>query len=563
MAILHNLKIRNFRGVSEFNQNLSKGLTCIIGRGDSGKSTILDAISLVLSPSWSINFFDSDFYNSNTEIPIEIEATLSNLPDKLLTKFGLYVRGISDEGEDIIDDMESEAGRNSNPALTIRLTVTKYLEPIWTVVTNRHQEPISISASDRTLINAYPISEYSDKHFSLNRGNPLYTLFKQKNIEDVDDDTNPLIDIIRETKSKIDQNIAIKFQDIINLITEEAKVLGLQTSDVCAAIDHRDISIKENKVCLHQDQIPLRLNGKGTKRLISLAIQLSIANPNGIILIDEIEQGLEPDRVQHLVNTLRKYTDSQIIFTTHSRDVIVELPCNSIFIKIKGVETLKPIPENLQGCIRKHPEAFFAKRIIVCEGATEVGICRGLNEFRISADKPNISCLGIRLVDGGGSEMIQCAKDFKLLGFDTCLLCDSDREDTNNEKERLKEIEIYIIDCDTSNSIEQQLFKDLDWESIVKLINYRIEIDSHNSKSLFNDTYMRAESRPEYTESWYEKDSEELRKLFGDKSKKSDWYKRIDHGMEISNIILPKITEMNPEKRTRKIFDNLTSWIDK
>lgn len=76
MALLHNIKIKNFRGIQNFDQNFGYGLIYIIGRGDSGKSTILEVINLVLSSSWSIIFYDSDFYNCQTDAPIEIEATL-------------------------------------------------------------------------------------------------------------------------------------------------------------------------------------------------------------------------------------------------------------------------------------------------------------------------------------------------------------------------------------------------------------------------------------------------------------------------------------------------------
>ena len=69
-------------------------LIVLIGRGDSGKSTILKAISLVLSPAWNNTFADTDFYNLDTTKPIEIEVSLRCVPDKLLSdaKYGLYKR---------------------------------------------------------------------------------------------------------------------------------------------------------------------------------------------------------------------------------------------------------------------------------------------------------------------------------------------------------------------------------------------------------------------------------------------------------------------------------------
>ena len=129
------------------------------------------------------------------------------------------------------------------------------------------------------------------------------------------------------------------------------------------------------------------------------------SHPSGVILIDEIEQGLEPDRVQHLVNRLSKYTDKQIVITTHSSNVIVEIPCTALYILRKGVSHLQHVDEEMQGCIRKNPEAFFARKIIVCEGATEIGFCRAINQFRIDLDKESAACKGIRFADGTGNGM--------------------------------------------------------------------------------------------------------------------------------------------------------------
>jgi putative ATP-dependent endonuclease of OLD family len=563
MATLHYLKIKNFRGIKDFEQIFNKGLTCIIGRGDSGKTTILDAISFVLSSNWNISLCDSDFYNCITENPIEIEVTLTDIPDKLVVKYFLYLRGVLEDGS-IIDDMElAEAQANVKTALTIKFTVSKDLEPSWNIVTDRGQEPIQISAADRSRLNLFYISEYTDRHFSLNKGNPLYSLFKQLNDGDDDEDKNStILDVLREAKEKIDESISAKFELVINTIIETSSTLGINANDINVEIDYRDISIKDNKVCLHENKIPLRLKGKGSKRLLSLIIQLSLVSSNGIILIDEIEQGLEPDRVQHLVSILKNYTEFQIFFTTHSRDVVVELPCNNIFLMTKDRSKLQSIPNNLQGCIRKNPEALFAKRIIVCEGATEVGICRSFNNYRQSIGETNLSCLGIRLADGGGDSMIGYASDFKSIGYDVCLLCDSDVDKINKEKETLLAKEIAIYDCEEGNSIEKQLFNDLPRGTIRKMLEYSISLDGLESKSIFDSVNSKLSSKLQFTENWYETDNDEIRKALGIVFQKNGWYKRIDHGEAIGDIIFSNWSEVDKSKRTQTIFFELSKWIN-
>lgn len=70
MAKIIHLDIKNYRGIKhlplEFKAD--QNLICFVGRGDCGKTTILEAISSVLSPSWNLNFYDTDFYNCDHSV---------------------------------------------------------------------------------------------------------------------------------------------------------------------------------------------------------------------------------------------------------------------------------------------------------------------------------------------------------------------------------------------------------------------------------------------------------------------------------------------------------------
>ena len=80
MARIRLIEIENFRGISSLSWIPSPGLNCLIGPGDSGKSTILDAVDLCLGARRSIQFSDADFHRANTDKPMEIRITLGDLP---------------------------------------------------------------------------------------------------------------------------------------------------------------------------------------------------------------------------------------------------------------------------------------------------------------------------------------------------------------------------------------------------------------------------------------------------------------------------------------------------
>jgi len=554
MAKIHTLKILNYRSIEKFEQVFSNtNFICLIGRGDSGKTTILNAISAVLSPNWNYNFYDTDFHNGIIENSIEIEVSLFELPIELLTdsKFGLYKRILNNEGE-IIDDLLSEESDDNKDILTIKLIVNKDLEPKWYVINDRvHQDNIEISSSDRAKLNVFLISDYFDRHFSWSKGTPLYSLLRQRDFED---ETDKIIaEANRKAKETIKQSDSFNsFDSIIANIKKAASSLGLSIDELGALIDFKNTFVNEGNIALHSNGIPYRLNGKGTRRLLSIAIQLELAKQGGIILIDELEQGLEPDRAKFLAKQLKDNNKGQVFMTTHSSNVLVELDAENIYLKNVGSEQLFSFNENFQGCIRNNPDVFFAKKIIVCEGATEIGICRALNDFRIINNDENLAVLGIALADGKGSNFVEYCEYFRKSGFDVCAFCDSDDKAINKKKQNLQNMGVTIVDCDDDKSIEQQLFDDLPWKNVMRLVNYAVEEKSEQS-------ILETTAKSTIKE-LLDHDSAKTRTLLGVKAKENGWYKRIDHGEKIGRIWFNSISNM--EEKTLNIqYDNLISWI--
>ena len=571
MPKLFHLHIENFRGIEKFDHTFSEGLTCIIGRGDSGKTTILDAISYVLSPLYTIPFTDSDFHNCNVESPIKIEATLTDLTDEILRKVGERIIGVKN-GEIITSMTSPEAQDGISDAVTIQLKVEKDLEPEWYLLGADGVDPKPIRASERELFNCFYISEYNDRHFTLSKGTPLSSLFKQKAEKKKDVlNTELIAELGRHAKQGFEDAIQGKdvFQDVIDAITENASYLGLQSAAVKASIDQREFLLRENKIALHKnDNVPLRQLGKGSKRLLSLAIQLSLTEPTGIILIDEIEQGLEPDRVQHIVSTLKKKAGLQVILTTHSSNAIVELNCSDIYIRRNNIFGLLKIPttDEMQSTLRKNPEAFFAKRVLICEGATEVGIIRGLNTYALQPKGKSLAYLGVRYADGAGKNLIKYVPEFAKLGYEVCLFCDSDASDVNEKKDEFKSQGIVIADCDDGLAIEQQLFYDLPWESIVKLLKYHLDDFSHDSKTLYESVKNLIKPEIQYSENWWRSESQQLRKAFGekakaDKNKGGAWFKDIEHGEILASVILSNLKGIDKSSRLHTILKVLIRWI--
>lgn len=59
MARIRRLKISNFRSMQQLDWAPSSGINCLVGPGDSGKSSILDAFDLCLGARRNSAFGDS------------------------------------------------------------------------------------------------------------------------------------------------------------------------------------------------------------------------------------------------------------------------------------------------------------------------------------------------------------------------------------------------------------------------------------------------------------------------------------------------------------------------
>jgi len=211
MSRIIELDIKNFRGIKSFSQKFTGNIACLIGRGDSSKTTVLEAIKAVLSPRWNHSFYDTDFYQLETSEPIEIIVSLTDIPDEMKTegKFGLYLRTIDVDGN-ISDDL----GLGDKAVLTIQLKVDDTLEPSWGVITERDQELKEIKHGDRAKLNCFMISDYLESHFSWGQGNPLYSLLKSNELGG--EKSKYVLEAMREAKVKLDDESFTYLETITN-----------------------------------------------------------------------------------------------------------------------------------------------------------------------------------------------------------------------------------------------------------------------------------------------------------------------------------------------------------
>lgn len=564
MSHLYSLSIQHYRGIK--NLKVSFGNTkfvAIIGRGDSGKTTILKAISAVLSPNWNLSFNDWDFYNCETEEPIVIEAVVKDLPDELIKqgKYGLCMGFLKDGIITYnIEDIHEEEQDQYEKVLTIRLKVTDNLEPQWTVVHGPMlDQETEINSNDRAKLKMYQISDYIDNHFSFSKGSPLFSLFRQ-NLEDKNATEKKIIEMVRKSYKAIkNENVFEEFDGVKKTILEQAKGLGLNLNELSTLLEFKENAYSESNITLHSDNIPYRLHGKGSKRLLSIAIQKGLVDDGGIVLIDELEQGMEPDRSRNLARLLKQTKIGQVLVTTHSRSVLAEVAASSLFL-LTNDQKVVTFEDNYgdQSVLRAQPEAFFARRIICCEGKTEFGIIRALDDHLQNNRGFGLAVQGVVYLNcKGEGASFAIAERLKNKGFTVCIFADNDIEDLEKKKNYVNAQGVKTVLCDKGKCIESMLFTYLPWEAVCSLV--QCAVDNKNHQAIFDCIPFKDidEIKSVSEEDAQRKAREELSMA----SNKGKWYKNIDAGEGVGKIWFDYLGDLEPNCGLKKEYDDLIKWL--
>ena len=568
MRIRH-LSVRNFRGIRELDWSVpDRNVLCLIGPGDSTKSTILEALRRAFHPQWNLSFDDSDFFRCKPTDPITIEAVLGALPDVFLDleKYGHWLCGWDAQALARTDD----PGDGLEDALRIRLTVGSNLEPAWSAIKNDEDEGVPFKATDRARVAVSLIGAISDRHLTWSRGSILSRLTETENI------TSSLAGAARAARAALDdrrEQDLVPFDEVAQIAETTARAIGVNVAaSYKAHLDTDAINVRTTGLALHDDDMPLRQLGLGSKRMLTTGLQKRALRTPHITLLDEVEVGLEPHRIARLLQHLTEDDTGQYFLTTHSPVVLRELTVADLHIVHcdgGGIDVVAadrpPVADTIQGKIRDCAEAFLAPKIVVCEGATEVGFLRGLDDHWVaSQNKDSFAYRGIALFDAnGGSKIKDVAETLIALGYSVAVLADSDEPDqfSDADAEDLRQAGITVAKWNDALSIEERVFADLPWAAVRSSFDAALRIWSDESRLLDQVQHHFGQGFDRNFAAWL--DTPELRTALGRAAKAKKWFKRQSRGREWASAISDHLGDnaIRDSDLVRQL-NSLRAWVD-
>jgi hypothetical protein len=539
MSRIRAIEISNFRGIKAFTWFPSPGLNCLIGPGDSGKTSILDAVDFCLGARRNIQFTDADFHGLDVEKPITISVTLGELDDGLknLDAYGMYVRGFDAQSRKIEDEPE----KNAETVLTARLTVGSDLEPSWSLVSDRaaaQGQTRNLSWGDRVRLAPTRIGVMADYHLAWRRGSVLNRVSEEKA-----EASAALAKAAREARVAFGDQAQGQLGEALKIVAATARELGISIGDeIKAMLDAHSVSFSGGTISLHdEDGVPLRGLGIGSTRLLIAGLQRKAAGRSTIILIDEMEHGLEPHRIIRLLGSLgakEKNPPLQVFMTTHSPVALRELSGSQLVIMRPAADEHEAlsvgIADDTQSTIRLYPEAFLAHSIIICEGASEVGLVRGLDQYRTANGHDAISALGTAVVDCGGGEadkpFIRAAA-FRALGYRAAVIRDDDKKPTAKVEAAFTAGGGKVVAWRDGRALEDELFLSLTNDGVSKLLARAVdlhgeELITEHIKSASQNAKDLAAIR---TEALVGGITQESRQMLGKaaRTRKAGWFKSV------------------------------------
>ncbi len=376
---IRKIKITNFKCYKgEFELLLHNGLNVIVGNNESGKSTILEAIHLVLTGILNGRYLKGELsqYLFNNEVISEYLSKVNNrIPTVLpVIEIELFLDG--DNLASIQGDNNSE--KIDSPGIKLKICFNNEYQ-------KEYEELLKAG-----ILNTLPI-EYYDIQWSsfawsmiTSRSIPLKSalidsannrfqngsdLYISRIIKDNLDD-NEIVSISQAYRQMKD---GFMNDDAIKKINSKIQLASkISNKEIQIAVDLSTRNAWETTLTTYLDSVPFHQIGKGEQCIVKTKLALSHkkAQEAGVILLEEPENHLSHTKLNELVSYLKEdCNEKQVIISTHSSFVANKLNLsNLILIYNQTTTTLDDLSDDTKEFFEKL-SGYDTLRLVLCERA--------------------------------------------------------------------------------------------------------------------------------------------------------------------------------------------------
>ncbi len=363
---IRRLKLANFRSVAE-GEVVFPGHTVIIGGNSVGKSTICEALDLLLGPdrlSRSSPIDEHDFFerryldDDGAPILVELEVVLTDLTEDVLTKFRIHLEYWNIATEELLDETgepEDVDGDNVVPALRVKFEGAYDIEEDEFRAETYFASPPVDDEARRARVTRAAKRQFGfiylralrtgARALSLERGSLLDIILKLKDddrsamweqtlasMEDLD----PAIDAIPQLRDILDE-IDGRVRRFVGLSADD-RTFRLYPSALTRESLRRSITLFGSSE-RSNTPVPYWRLGSGiiNSMVFSLLTFIAELKSNVIFAMEEPEIAIPPHTQRRIVQFLQGKMD-QSILTTHSPFVLEQYDPADVVLLERGID---------------------------------------------------------------------------------------------------------------------------------------------------------------------------------------------------------------------------------
>ena len=473
---LVNIKINNFRGIERCDLFLSDQAV-LVGDNNSGKSTILEAIDLVLGPERlsrrpvidEHDFFAGEYLDKeNNPIDIVIEVILIGLSTEQQTHFRNNLEWWDTKSESPLQGPPPEATDRDGVIPALRLGFRGYYdseeddfagETYFLSPETEDGKRELLRLRDKRLCGFLYLRTLrtGNRALSLERGSLLDIILKLRELkprmwEDVLDQLRDIsvasdpemgiTDILTSVQSAIREIVPVECADAptirVSQMTRDHLRQILTVFMGTGAYNSKDMEYTA----------PFHHQGTGTINTLVLTLLSMIADlkQNVIFAMEEPEIAIPPHTQKRIISSVTGKS-AQAIFTSHSPYVLEEFDPAQIIVIDRKVGELKGHPAKLPPAVkqkmyrdevkRRFCEALLARRVLIVEGRTEYDTFSRLAKLLQGLDMDTYSSLeslGVAVISADtDTQIAPLSEYFRSLGKTTYAIYDKQEENASEK----------------------------------------------------------------------------------------------------------------------------------
>lgn len=435
-STIKKIKLQNYKRFSSFSFVPNERINIIVGDNEAGKSTILEAIDLVISANVRKveNIGIDRIINANSiEEFHKGTKTIDELP---VVKIELFLDGDFDDG--------MEGKNNSDKTLAYGIRMICAPNPEY------ENEILDAIKLDDTF---FPYDYYTVRFSTF--ADEGYSGYK-KRIRSVFIDSCNLntdyatSDFVKRmyahyTESNIKERVIhkSKFRQIKKQF-EKDQLVDLNSrvpdsEDYSFGFRGNDTSNFSDELMIYEKAIPLDSKGTGAQIFVKVDFVLSHTSNNvEVILIEEPENHLSHIKLRSLIEKIKDSNSGQIFITTHNSLISTRLELQNVFI-LQGDSIEKPLAlnnlsdETAKYFMKTPPagiiEFSLSNRIILVEGPAEYMLMDKFYEL-VAGNKMEID--DVQVMDVRGLSFKRFLEIAKITGARVAVITDNDKNHQKN-----------------------------------------------------------------------------------------------------------------------------------